>query len=45
MQIRVLPDVYNRLFERKIELEKERRKQVSFNEVLSKLLMDVEVIQ
>lgn len=42
MQIRVLPEVYEKLFERKIELEKVERKQVSFNDVLSKLLSDVE---
>jgi hypothetical protein len=44
MQIRVLPEVYNELFERKIELEKKERKQVSFNDVLMKLLADAEVL-
>jgi len=44
MQIRVLPEVYNQLFERKIELEKKERKQVSFNDVLMKLLSEVEVL-
>ena len=44
MQIRVLPEVYEKLFERKIELEKVERKQVSFIDVLSKLLSDVEVL-
>jgi hypothetical protein len=44
MQIRVLPEVYNKLFERKIELERRERKQVSFNDVLMKLLSEVEVL-
>jgi hypothetical protein len=44
MQIRVLPEVYNKLFERKIELERKERKQVSFNDVLMKLLSEVEVL-
>ena len=45
MQIRVLPKVYEKLFEKKLELEKTERKQVSFNEVLSKLLSDAEVLK
>jgi predicted CopG family antitoxin len=44
-QIRVLPEVYNKLFEKKLELEKEQRKQVSFNDVLNKLLTEKEVLK
>lgn len=43
MQIRVLPEVYDKLFEKKIEYEREERRQVSFNEVLVRLLSDGEV--
>jgi hypothetical protein len=43
MQIRVQPEVYDQLFERKIAMERSDRKQVSFNEVLRKLLSDVGV--
>ena len=42
MQIRVLPEVYDKLFEKKVELERLERKQVSFNDVLNKLLVDCE---
>ena len=38
MQIRVLPDVYSELFELKVELERERKKNVSFNDVLGYLI-------
>lgn len=44
MQIRVLPEVYNKLFEKKVEMERQRMKQVSFNDVLNKLLADAEVL-
>ena len=44
MQIRVLPEVYNKLFEKKVEMERQRMKQVSFNDVLNKLLTDAEVL-
>ena len=40
MQIRVLPEVYDKLFEKKVELERVERKQVSFNDVLNKLLAE-----
>ena len=43
MQIRVLPEVYDKLFEKKVELERVERKQVSFNDVLNKLLAESEV--
>ena len=38
MQIRVLPDVYSELFELKVDLERERKKSISFNDVLGYLI-------
>ena len=38
MQIRVLPDTYSKLFDRKIRLEEMRRKPASFDDVLKELL-------